>query len=430
MIDLRSHIPPGAGIWWGQAAAEATPLIDALLDQNVEVGRVFCGLSWHPRLEGLNLVSYGAMGELRKVRGLEVVPAHYSVLPRLFAEGLLPHDVGLVQVAPPGPDGRCSLGIGTDYTADAIRHTPTLIAEINHRMPATRGTPGIPIDRFAAIIETDRPLPGPPGRPPATAPNRSAATAPDRSPLDPASPDPALPGAPAPRLSVPRGTIESGAGGHTLNKIAAHVAGLVADGDTIQTGVGTLPAAILGGLSGHRDLGFHSGMLTDGVLDLIEKGVITGSRKEIDRGLAVTGQAMGSAELYDRLAGLPIEFHPASYTHDAAVLSRLRRLVSINSAIEVDLTGQVNAETAGSRYLGGVGGQADFSGAAARTGARSIIVLRAKGIVPHLHGPVTTARADVDVVVTELGVAELRGCSLPERARRLAAIAAPEQEGT
>lgn len=438
MIDLRSHIRPGAGIWWGQAAAEATPLVDALLDQDVEVGRVFCGLSWHRRLQGLNLVSYGAMGELRRVRGLEVVPAHYSVLPRLFAEGLLPRDVGLVQVSPPDPDGRCSLGIGTDYTADAIRHTPTLIAEINHRMPATRGTPGIPMDRFAAVIETDRPLPGAPGRPPSAAP--------DRSLPDPALPDPAPPGAPAPKLSVPRETIESGAGGHAPTKadaavadyaasppavadaaIAAHVAALVADGDTIQTGVGALPAAILDGLSGHRDLGFHSGMLTDGVLDLIEKGVITGSRKEIDQGLAVTGQAFGSAELYDRLAGLPIEFRPASYTHDAAVLSRLRRLVSINSAIEVDLTGQVNAETAGSRYLGGVGGQADFSGAAARTGARSIIAVRAKGIVPQLHGPVTTARADVDVVVTELGVAELRGCPLSERARRLAAIAAPKE---
>lgn len=376
MIDLRRHIAPGAGIWWGQAAAEATPLVDALLDQDVEIGRAFCGLSWHAR--DLNLVSYGALGALRKVRDLDVVPAHYSVLPRLFAEGLLPRDVGLVQVSPPGPDGRCSLGIGVDYTADAVAHTPVLIAEINHRMPVTRGTPGIPVERFAATVETDRPLPG--------APDRAA--------------DP------------------------TAAAIAANVAALVADGDTIQLGVGALPSAILDGLTGHRDLGFHSGMLTDGVLDLIEKGVLTGSHKEIDRGVAVTGMAIGSAALYDRLDGLPIEFRPASYTHDPAVLAGLRRLVSINSAIEVDLTGQVNAELAGTRYLGGVGGQSDFSGAAARTGARSVIVVRAHGIVPRLHGPVTTARADVDVVVTENGVAELRGCPLAERARRLAAIAA------
>lgn len=378
MIDLRRYIAPGAGIWWGQAAAEATPLVDALLDQNVDIGRAFCGLSWHAR--DLRLVSYGALGELRTSTNLEVVPAHYSVLPRLFAEGLLPHDVGLVQVSPPGPDGRCSLGIGTDYTADAVAHTPVLIAEINHRMPVTRGTPGIPVERFAAVVETDRALPG----------------APDRAPDD------------------------------TDAAIAAHVATLVADGDTVQIGVGALPAAILDGLTGHTDLGFHSGMLTDGVLDLIDKGVITGAHKEIDRGVAVTGQAMGSADLYGRLDGMPVEFRPASYTHDPAVLSRLRRLVSINSAIEVDLTGQVNAEVAGGRYLGGVGGQADFTGAAARTGARSLIVVRASGIVARLQGPVTTARADVDIVVTEFGAAELRGCPLPERVWRLAAIAAPE----
>lgn len=382
MIDLRRHVAPGAGIWWGQAAAEAVPLIDALADQAVDIGRAFCGLSWHSR--DLSLVSYGAMGELRRSTNLEIVPAHYSVLPRLFAEGLLPRDVGLVQVSPPGPDGCCSLGIGADYTADAVAHTPVLIAEINQRMPVTRGTPGIPVERFAAVVETDRPLPG----------------APDRTP--------------------------DGTDSAIDSDIAAHVAALVADGDTVQVGVGALPAAILDGLTGHRDLGFHSGMLTDGVLDLIDKGVITGARKEIDRGVAVTGQAIGSADLYGRLDGMPVEFRPASYTHDPAVLSRLRRLVSINSAIEVDLTGQVNAEVAGGRYLGGVGGQADFSGAAARTGARSVIVVRATGIVARLRGPVTTARADVDVVVNEFGTAELRGCPLPERARRLSAIAAPE----
>jgi len=397
MIDLRQHIAPGAGVWWGQAAAEATPLLDALLDQGIRPGRAFCGVSWHPRLTAeLNLVSYGAMGTLRHVRGLDIVPAHYSALPRLFAEGLLPRDVGLVQVSPPDLHGRCSLGIGTDYTADAVRHTRVLLAEINHRMPTTTGSQRIPVDRFAAVIETDRALPG----------------APDRV------------------SSVSRETVETGAAGQTPTTpdaaIAHHVADLVADGDTIQIGVGALPAAILDGLAGHRDLGFHSGMLTDGVLDLIDKGVLTGGRKDIDRGVAITGQAIGSAGLYDRLAGMRIEFRPASYTHDPAVLSRLRRLVSINSAIEVDRTGQVNAEVAGTRYLGGIGGQADFSGAAVRTGARSIIAVRAKGIVPSLRGPVTTARADVDVVVTEYGAAELRGRSLSERARRLAAIAAPE----
>ncbi|MEU7815409.1 acetyl-CoA hydrolase/transferase C-terminal domain-containing protein [Pseudonocardia sp. NPDC049154] len=391
MIDLRQHIHAGDGVWWSQAGAEATPLVDALLDQVAAIGpvRAFSGLTFNRRLrevpEQLTLVSYGAMGELRRARALQVVPAHYSLLPGLFAERALPGDVGLVQVSPPGRDGVCSLGIGVDYAADAVRHSRVLIAEVNTRMPATVGTPGIPLERFAATIETDRPVP----------------PAPDRAPdaVDEA--------------------------------IAARVAELVEDGDTVQVGVGALPTAIMDGLSGHRDLGFHSGMLTDGVLRLVEKGVLTGRRKEIDEGLLVTGTAIGSGELYARLGELPVVFRPASYTHNPAVLARLRRLVAINSAIEVDLSGQVGSEVVGGRYLGGIGGQADFSGAAARTGARSIIALRstvsgASTIVPALGGPVSTARADVDVVVTEHGTAWLRGCPLDERGARLVAVAAPE----
>ena len=395
-LDLRAHVGAGDGVWWSQAGAEATPLVDALLDQLDDLGavRAFCGLTFNRRLAappaGLALTSYGAMGELRAASAagrLDVVPAHYSALPRLFAERRLPGDVGLVQVAPPGPDGRCSLGIGADYAADAVRHSRTLLAEINHRMPATTGTEGIPPERFVAVVETDRALPAAPER------------APDA--VDEA--------------------------------LGARVAELVEDGDTVQIGVGSLPAAVLEALSGHRDLGFHAGMLTDGVLRLVEKGVITGVHKEIDTGLVVTGTAIGSADLYARLGEMPVEFRPASHTHHPGVLARLGRLVAINSALAVDLTGQVGAEVAGGRYLGGVGGQADFSSAAARTGARSIIAVRsrtpagASAIVSALPGGVvTTARADVDVVVTEHGVAWLRGVPLAARRARLAAIAAPE----
>lgn len=393
-LDLRAFVRPGDGVWWGQAAAEATPLVDALLDQAPGLGPLtaFCGLTFNRRLrdlpENLTLTSYGAMGELRalsRAGRLTVVPAHYSVLPRLFAQRLLPVDVGLVQVSPPGPDGRCSLGIGADYAGDAIPHSRVLIGEINNRMPVTTGTPGIELGRFAATIETDRALP----------------VAPERNP-DPVD-----------------------------EAVAAHVATLVEDGDTVQMGIGALPAAIMDGLAGHRDLGFHSGMLSDGVARLVDKGVLTGRFKEIDTGLLVTGMAIGSAELYARVGELPVRFRPAGYTHSPHVLSRLRRLVSINSAFEVDVTGQVGAEVAGGSYLGGIGGQADFSGAAARTGARSIIAVRSRAgemstIVPALRGPVTTARADVDVVVTEHGVAWLRGQEPAARAGRLIAIAAPE----
>ena len=396
MIDLSRYIAGGNGVWWGQASAEPTPLVHALLDQADQLGpvRAFCGLSWDSRLTtelpaSISLSSYGALGALRHLSQqgrLTVVPCSYSALPRLFADGSLPSDVGLVQVSPPDQDGYCSLGVGADYTADAIEHTPTLIAEVNRRMPATRGTPRIPLSRFSALTETDRPLPEAPERPP----------------------------------------------DEEQRAIGRQVAALVEDGDTIQIGVGTLPSAILQALSGHANLGIHSGMISDAVVTLVDKGVITGAGKEIDPGVMVTGAALGSQQLYQRVPDLPVEFRPASYTHAPPVLARLKSLVAINAAIEVDLSGQVGAEVRRGVYVGAVGGQADFCRAASITGARSIIVLRARAgdgsaIRPTLlGGSVTTPRSDVDYVVTEYGSARLRGATLDERVERMIAIAAPE----
>jgi acyl-CoA hydrolase len=193
-----------------------------------------------------------------------------------------------------------------------------------------------------------------------------------------------------------------------------------------------LGSAVLDALTGHEDLGIHTGMITDGLLRLIDKGVATGRCKEIDTGLAVVGTALGSAELYRRVADLPVRFLPTSYTHAPQVLSQLRSLVSVNFAVEVDLSGQIGAEVSRGVYVGAVGGQVDFARAAALTGKRSIIALRATSrgastIKTALEGGVvTTGRSDVDTVVTEYGAAHLRGCSLGERARRLTAIAAPE----
>jgi acyl-CoA hydrolase len=218
----------------------------------------------------------------------------------------------------------------------------------------------------------------------------------------------------------------------TEQRIGAHVAELVDDGDTLQLGVGSLGTAVLDALTEHEDLGFHTGMITDGLVRLVDKGVVTGSRKEIDPGLIVAGTALGSVDLYHRVPELPAKFLPTSYTHSPQVLSRLHSLVSVNFAVEVDLTGQVGAEVSRGVYVGAVGGQVDFTRAAALTGKRSIIALRATSggqstIKSSLDGgAVTTARSDVDTVVTEYGVAHLRGCSLRERARRLASIAAPE----
>jgi acyl-CoA hydrolase len=400
MIDLRPFVSAGDGVWWGQGGAEPEPLVNALLDQVGEIGevRAFCGLTWNPRLAGdlpdeLTVLSYGGLGELRRLSRhgrLDVVPCHYSALPRMFARGQLPTDVGLVQVSPPDGRGEVSLGIGVEYAADAIPHSRVLVAEMNHRMPPTAGSARLPLERFAAVVETDRPL--------------------------------------AEASTRPADAVDQA--------IADNVAGLIEDGDTLQMGVGPLPNAVLDSLSGHRELGFHSGMITDGVLTLVEKGVLTGQRKEIDRGIVVTGAALGTAGLYERIGEFPVEFRPASYTHSPAVLSRLRSLVSINSAIEVDLLGQVGAEIRRGVHIGAVGGQVDFSRAASLTGARSIIALRSESagestISPALRGGVvTTARVDVDAVVTEHGVALLTGCTVAERARRLIRVAAPRHRST
>lgn len=400
MIDVAAFLHPGDGVWWSQGSAEPEHLVNQVLDSVDEVGpiKAFSGLTWNKRLAGdlpeqLTVISYGGLGQLRRLSRhgrLDVVPCHYSALPRMFAKGQLPCDVGLLQVSPPDEDGLVSLGIGVEYVADAIPHTPTLIAEINHQMPRTVGGPRLPLSAFAAQIETDRPLVEAPVREPDSAELR----------------------------------------------IAEHVASIVDDGDTIQIGVGSLPAAVLDALAGHTDLGFHSGMLTDGVLALVEKGVITGTKKEIDPGLVITGAALGSRTAYERLGGFPVQFRPASYTHAPSVLSELGSLVSINSAIEVDLLGQVGAELARGVHIGAVGGQVDFSRAASLTGSRSIIALRSTNgpgeasestIVPALNsGVVTTARVDVDAVVTEHGVAMLTGCTVAERALRLIEVAAPE----
>ena len=394
MIDLAEHISPGDGVWWSQTGSEPTPLVDALLDQVDTIGpvRAFVGMTYHRRLTheppaALTVESYGALGDLRalsKTGRLEVVRSDYSALPGLFASGRLPHDIALVQVSPADSEGLHSLGIGADYAADALANARTVIAEINHRMPATTGSARIARSRFAAVVETDRPL---------------------------------IAASPASPSEVDRA-------------VAEHVAGLIRDGDTIQIGVGALPDAVLARLDDRRALGVHSGLISDGILRLVETGVITGERKELGRGRVVTGSSFGSELLSARIAELPIEFRATSFTHDPHVLARLASLVSINSAIEVDLAGNVNAETRRGHYVGARGGHRDFSRAASATGRLSIIALRSRSgthsaIVPKVE-TLTTAGSAVDVVVTEHGIADIRSCSPAERAARLIAIAAPD----
>jgi acyl-CoA hydrolase len=388
-LELGRFVSPGDGIVWGQACAEPVVLVDALVSQAPAIGplRAFAGPSWRDFVgdeapASLELVSYGAIGSLRRVRNLKVVPARMSDLPRLFASRLLPCDVALVQVAPPDEHGRCSLGVGVDYIADALEHATVVIAEVNDHCPRSTGG-WIDWDRLDAAIPTSRPL----------------LEAPDAVPDD------------------------------VEQRIAAQVAAVVQDGETIQIGVGGLPEAITHQLCGHRRLGVHSGMVTDGVLELIEAGVVTGESKPHDHRLTVAGAAIGSVRLFDALARHEeIVLRPVSYTHSPRILGKVGRLCAINSALEVDFTGQVNCESLGARALGAAGGQADFLRAATLSGGAAIVALPASRIVEQLSGPVSVARSDVDWVITEHGARSLRGLTLERRRNALSEIAGEREE--
>lgn len=361
--DLSPFIARGDGVVAGQCCAEPFPLLDALLAAPPPDLRLFVGMTFRDLAipEGVEVWSYGGLGRTGRIPGLRVASCHFSALPRLFAARELPGDVALVQVSPPDATGHCSLGVGADYIADALRSARTVIAEVNDQYPRTTGS-SIACDGLDAVVHTSRPL--------------LEAPAAEPGPVDDA--------------------------------IAAHVAGLVRDGDTLQLGVGALPTAILGALREHRDLRVHSGMVSDAVLDLVEAGAV--------RGVVVSGAALGSQRLFDALdSGAPFEFQPISHTHAPQVLARAGRLCAINSALEVDLTGRAACESAGGRLLGAVGGQLDFLRAAAAGDGTPILALPADRIVEQLSGPVTTPAADVDWVVTEHGARRLR--SLDERGR-------------
>jgi 4-hydroxybutyrate CoA-transferase len=296
-------------------------------------------------------------------------------------------DAALIQVAY-GRDGKLRIGPNVDFVAAAMHGARHLVAELNRAVVAPAGCPVVDADRFDLLIETHRPL----------------------TPYVNPEPD------------------------DIARVIARHVAGLITDGDCIQTGIGAIPAAILALLGDKNDLGLHSGLIDDGAHALIERGVLTGRAKAIDRGQHVTGVALGSARLLEWLADTPaVVFHGADYTHEVAVIRQLDNFVSINSAVEIDLYGQVNAEWVAGRQISGTGGSVDFMRAAkASRGGRSIVALSATArggtvsrIVPKVD-MVTALRTDVDLVVTEYGVAELKVASAAARAEALIAIAAPQ----
>jgi acyl-CoA hydrolase len=397
-LDLGEFLRPGDRIVIGQACGEPSTLLEALIAQGGAVGGLsafiatsFSGQLTPEAVSGFSLYSMGAIGALRaltKQHKLGVIPCHVSQVGPLIEAGIIGCDVAFVQVSPADADGNHSFGLISDYVRAAVATARVVVAEVNEQVPFTHGEL-LPAARIDYAVPVSRPP-----------------------------------------VVVPPARI-----GATDEAIAKHAATFIEDGSVIQTGVGAVPDAILRLLHDRADLGVHSGMVGDGLAELVEAGVVTNARKKIDSGVSITGALIGTTRLYEFAHRNPrLRMCPTSYTHDAAVLAQLDRLVTINSAIEVDLTGQVNAEQSGPAYLGGTGGQVDFVRAGARSpGGHALIALpaTAKGgtisrITATLSGPVTTARSDVDVIVTEFGAAELKGRSLAERTRRLIAIAHPD----
>ncbi|MBR0699802.1 acetyl-CoA hydrolase/transferase family protein [Bradyrhizobium diazoefficiens] len=396
LIDLSGLIREGDLVVCGQATAEPVTLTQALMHQaarlpafRMMVGPIFSDTFPVACAPNVAFQSYGVIGNARRLARagrLDVIPSNYSAFCADFAARRHRADVVLVQLAEAG-DGRLSASLSNDYVIDAARGARLVIAEINPDAPFTFGAEW-----------------------PAEVPIHLRVTA-RRPPVELVSP---------PLDDVSR-------------RIAAHAASLIADGSTLQFGVGRIPDAILSSLSHVRNLGIHSGLINDAVVDLIERGAVTNAEKGIDAGTTVTNQVIGTRRLYRFVhENEAVSVRPTSYTHGQDVLARINRLVAINSALQVGLDGSVNSETLNGVAIGAIGGQLDFvRGANASPGGRAIIALPATApdgtsrIVADVE-TVTTPRADVDAIVTEWGIAELRGSGLAERARRMIAIAAPE----
>lgn len=321
----------------------------------------------------------------------DFTPVFLSEIPSMFRDGPLELDVALLQLSPPDRHGYCRLGLSAACARAAADHAKIVLAEINPRVPVTSGNTAVHVSRITAAIETDRPLP-----------------------------------TVAPR---PFGEME--------RSIGTNVARLIPDGATIQTGIGAIPDAVLAALSDHKDLGVHTEMFSDGVVDLLESGVITNRRKTRFEGRAVTSFAMGSDRLHDFVDNNPIvEFHPSHVVNDPNEIGKQHVMVAINSAIEIDLTGQVCADSIGEHIFSGIGGQMDFfQGAVRSPRGRPILALpstakagTASRIVSQLSpgAGVVTTRGHVQWVVTEYGAVNLHGKSLRERAQLLAQIAHPD----
>jgi len=399
--EAIQNIKSGDSVFIHSACAEPQTLIEALIENKhnlmgvklfttVPLGK--CEYLDPSMKEHFTLYTFNMSPKTQEafIEGrMEYIPVRSSEVPNLFNEGILPLDVALIQVSPPDKDGYCSLGISVDYTLSAALNAKIVIGEINDQMPRTFGKSLLHISQIHYTVESSRPLIS----------------------LDP----PAF--------------------GETEKRIADYVCELIPDGATLQIGIGNIPEAILSFLPQEKCRRIHTGLITDSIMNLLKRGGV--KEKGTDHKPIVTTMMMGSKYLYDFVHLNPlIEVHPIEFVQDLWTIGQLKGFVSLNSALEIDLTGQVNAETLGGLMVGGVGGQMDFTNGASRSSnGRSIIALPSTSrdentsrIVPSLGkgSVVTIPRYDVDYVVTEYGWCRLKGKSLRQRALELANIAHPK----
>ena len=397
------HVKSGDRVILGSACGTPEDLIDALLKRADElhdvelVAFVSTGRSAYAQPQYAKAFRHNGFFVAPSTRKAvdedraDFSASHFGAFPRLLAEGDLPCDVAMITVTPPDKVGNCSLGISVSYDFSAAKAAKKVIAEVNPNMPFTLGYSSLHVSEIDHFAWTERPI-----------------------------------------VTAPRPELND-----AERKIGGYCASLIEDGDCLQLGYGALPEAVLGFMGDKHDLGIHSEMISDGVMQLVEKGVITCARKNFKNRKIVITFAIGTREFYDWIhMNSMVEMHPVEFINDPAVIGLNDNMVSINSALCVDLLGQAAADMMGARQYSGVGGQVEFvRGCRLSKGGRSVIALAAASsdgkisrIVPALAQgqAVTTSRNDIDYVITDYGIAHLRGRTVKERARMLVEIAAPQ----
>ena len=403
--DVMRRIQSGMQCFVHGASATPTVLLDALAQRSELEDVTLCHLHLTGPLAVLDPEHAGRFRSVSLFTGpgcrapiaegrADYVPVFLSDIPGLFTSRAMPLDVAIVQLSPPDAHGYCSLGTSVDAARAAVDSATIILAEINHRMPRTHGNASVPLHRVTAFTVTDRPL--------------------HEHPIEPETP--------------------------VTAQIGEFVAGLIDDGATLQMGIGAIPNAVLARLMDKLELGVHTEMFSDRLVDLVHAGVVTNSRKPIMRGQITTSFVTGTRRLFEFVHDNPlVSFHGCDWTNDTLLIRKMPRMTAINSAIQVDLTGQVCADSMGSRIYSGIGGQMDFIRGAARSeGGKPIIALpstAAGGTVSRIvrelspGAGVVTTRGHVHWVVTEYGAVNLHGKTLRERAELLRSIAHPDVRG-